>query len=94
MDKIALLAAKAALKKLFDQGHFSITTINEVAAALGLPKPSGRSYLILRSLHCVDYSDMEPELRKQLVPMIADCLGDGVGGQFRSDVMALVGVTA
>ncbi len=69
------LAAQSALRKMFDQGHFSICTIDTILKALNrIAEPAAHNTLSM--LHCVSYRDMPPELREKLPDLIKRALGD------------------
>lgn len=74
-DTKALVAA-AALNKMFKGSHFSICTIDSVAAMLGV-HPEKQAYDLLRPLHCVDWSAMPIELRNQVPVLIEQALAGG-----------------
>lgn len=61
MTDLKMLAAQAALQKMFDQDYFSICTIDNIAKMMGV-KPNREAYQILHTLHCVDYNQMPPAL--------------------------------
>lgn len=64
----------AAIRKLFDPTkHFSIITFDEICRVLNvIPMPGVRDRLSL--LHCVNYRDMEPELRQELGRLVMETL--------------------
>lgn len=49
-DQTKALIAITALNKMFEQGHFSICTIDSVAQMLGVT-PDVEAYTLLRPLH-------------------------------------------
>lgn len=69
MSKVQLLAAEAALGKMLRGDYFDICTIDTIATMLNL-KPDREAYNILRTLHCVHYSDMGRELLDELPELI------------------------
>lgn len=73
MDNLQELAAMAALNKMFKDGHFSICTIRSIAEMTKVSL-GGRAYDILHTLHCVDYGNMQPELREALPGLVRECL--------------------
>lgn len=73
MSQLKLMAAEAALKKMVQSSHFSICTIDTIAQMMDL-KPDRDAYAILRTLHCVDYNQMSPELLQALPELIATVL--------------------
>lgn len=74
MSPLQRLAAEAALRKMADQGHFSICTIDKIREASGLGRGSGEAYSTLSLLHCIDYGKMPAELRDALPGLIAAVL--------------------
>lgn len=75
MKNLQNMAAATALNKMMRDSHFSICTIDNVAKMMGV-KPTGESYRILSSIHCVDFCDMPRELRQAIPQLVADVLGD------------------
>ncbi len=73
MDDIEIMAAKAAVKKMMRDGYVSICTIDKILEMSG-GIPDSKDYNILRALHCVHFSDMEPELRRGLPVLISRVL--------------------
>lgn len=67
------LAVLTSLNKMMRGGHFSICTVDAAIKAVG-SVPDSRAYGILRTLHCVDWADMEPELRNAVPQLIERCL--------------------
>ena len=65
--------ALTALNHMFKQGHFSICTIDAVAAVLNV-HPHGHIYTMLRALHCISYSEMPKEVYDKLPELIRECL--------------------
>jgi len=71
--KLIRYVAKAALQKMYTQGHFSICTIdNLIKLTNSVPDPL--SYQLLHALHCVDYKNMDKLVRDELPKLIARCL--------------------
>jgi hypothetical protein len=83
MEKLKELAAMTALNKMLADGHFSICTVDSVAAMLNV-RPAGDSYNILRTVHCVDYAKMPAELREAIPSLIKECLGIDPFYQFKT----------
>jgi hypothetical protein len=87
-EDLKAIAVMVALRKaLQDSKHFSICTIDNAIAALGVV-PDKEAYTTLRVLHCVDYMDMPRELRQSLPGLVAKCtfLADpvpAIGGAIR-----------
>lgn len=86
MDDIQVLAARAAMKKMTQDGYFSICTIDNILRMTG-GVPRASDYDILRALHCISFRDMEPMLLRGLPFLIKRVLeADGVDLTF--DVIA------
>lgn len=83
MDKLKNLAAMTALNKMLADGHFSICTVDRVAAMLNI-RPAGEAYNILNTVHCVDYAKMPTELREAIPDLIKECLGIDPVYQFKT----------
>lgn len=71
--QLAQLSALAALNEMMRSGKFYISTVTEVAKALG-SVPDARAMDILRPLHCMDISRMPPELQRALPQLIERCI--------------------
>ncbi|WCD79191.1 hypothetical protein [Pseudomonas sp. TUM22785] len=69
MQDIRLLAAQAALTKLFSDSYFSISAIDNICTMMGI-KPNMSAHQVLRTLHCVEYSQMSPELLNAIPGLI------------------------
>lgn len=72
-DGLKQQAAIAALNKMMSQGHFSICTIDTIAAMLGIT-PDPEAYAVLRALHCVNYTAMPRDLYSRLPDLIQAAL--------------------
>ena len=58
-------AAAAAVMKMLQGKNFSICDLDAIAKTIGREQSlAGRDYAALRSLHCVDWADMGPELAR------------------------------
>lgn len=65
---------RAALTRLFrPTGHFSITAFDEICGLANVIPPAGVRDR-LRMLHCVDYRDMEPQVRDAVAEMVMETL--------------------
>lgn len=69
--KLERLAAKAAMEKMIRRGWVNICAIRECIQILKLPN-YGRALDILATLHCVNFKDMEPELRAEIPNLLAE----------------------
>jgi hypothetical protein len=72
-QQLAHLSALTALNQMLENGTFYISTVDEVAKAIGA-LPDGQAYKILRPLHCVKIRDMPAELRAALPQLIERCI--------------------
>lgn len=72
-QQLAQLSALASLNEMMRGGKFYISTVTEVAKALGAV-PDARAMDILRPLHCMDISRMPPELQAALPKLIERCI--------------------
>lgn len=73
MSDLKVMAAEAALKKMVQSSHFNICTLDTIVTMMDV-KPDRDAYNILRTLHCVDYNQMRPELLQALPDLIATVL--------------------
>lgn len=67
------LIAAQALKKLFIGRYFDICVLDAIAKTMGV-QGGGRLHDELRTLHCVDYSDMHAAIRDQLPMKVCEYL--------------------
>lgn len=81
IERLKIDAAVTAMNKMLKDKHFSICTVTDVAKLLGIHCRK-ESYDILNTLHCVNYSDMSPQMRKAIPALIADALGEPPAFQF------------
>lgn len=69
-------AAAAAVVKLLNNKHFSICDLDAIAKTIGREHAmAGKDYAALRTMHCVDYADMGPELAKMVREKCLELLG-------------------
>lgn len=73
MADLRLLAAKAALNKMFSSHRFDICTVRELAKMFDVV-PESNAMSILESLHCVQYSTMDRELYRALPSLVQQAL--------------------
>ncbi len=71
--QLSHLSALAALNEMLRKGTFYISTVTEVADAIGAI-PDGAAMRILRPLHCMKLGDMPAELREALPRLIERCI--------------------
>lgn len=81
MGKLKVLAAKVSLKTMLNDTCFDICTIRNCLVLMGKdehPKHGavGDAMAVLKTLHCVNYRDMEPELREHIPALINIVLAD------------------
>jgi len=58
-------ACATALVKMLSAKHFSICDLDAIAKTMGRDSAlAGRDYAALRTLHCVDWADMGPDLAR------------------------------
>lgn len=93
MNDLQRMAAEAALRKMAEQGYFSICTIDKIRESLGLGKVGSDAYQTLNLLHCVDYGKMPDELRAALPGLVAEVLQEPAI-EFRLDLPARLSVVA
>jgi len=65
MDAFHKKAAVAALKNMFAGGYFNICVVDKLINLTGCV-PDGDDYRALSALHCVDWKDMDAELREMV----------------------------
>jgi hypothetical protein len=71
--QLAQLSALTSLNEMMRSGKFDISTVTEVAKALGAV-PDAKAMDILRPLHCMEISRMPPELQRALPQLIERCI--------------------
>ena len=71
IPNLNVLAVRAS-RKMISDGHISICAINECLKTLGTCSQHAQSYQILNTLHCVKFSDMDPQLRAALPKLLQD----------------------
>lgn len=69
LDTFHQQAATVALKKMFQGEHFSICDLDSIVKLLGCI-PDKKDYEALRCLHCVNWSDMSPDLRGEVLKRV------------------------
>lgn len=67
------LSVLTKLNKMMRDSHFDICTVDQAIKVLG-SVPDGRAYNILRTLHCVHWSEMPVELREAVPALIERCI--------------------
>jgi hypothetical protein len=67
------LVVRNALSGLFRKHHFDICTVRELCELLDL-STNTPAFQALRTLHCMEYRDMDPALRERLPHMVGEAL--------------------
>lgn len=67
------LVAREALRHLFTNSFFDICTVRNLVAMAGRSENTP-AFQLLRTLHCVHYVDMDPQLRDQLPQLVNEAL--------------------
>jgi hypothetical protein len=70
------LAIEASLKALLTGKYFDICRLKDCLEVCGI-SPHTKAFDTLRLLHCIHYSDMNDDLKKQIPDLVADCFGQG-----------------
>lgn len=79
MTPIQVEAAKAACKKMMDDGYVSITVVDSILKMTG-GVPERTDYEALRLLHCVNFKDYSQRLRVELTGLLQRVLSSpGMG---------------
>ena len=89
MTNIEILVCKTALKKMEKDGYFSICVIDNILK-MSNGVPNGKLYQMLRTLHCVNFSDMPEELLSDLPKMIGEVLSSTPLNLFVGDIFVNV----
>jgi hypothetical protein len=69
LDTFHQQAATVAIKKLFEGTYFSICELDSIIKLLGC-LPDKKDYEALKCLHCVNWSDMPPDLRDEVLKRV------------------------
>ena len=75
MNELQVMTAGVALKDMFKKGHFSISTVRDIQKMNPLLHVDQESMQILANLHCVDFSDMPPELLRSMPVLLEKVIG-------------------
>lgn len=67
------LVAQQAISRLFTDSHFSVCKLDDVIKLTGAQRDS-EAYRLLRALHCVNWSDMDPALRERVPLLVREAL--------------------
>jgi hypothetical protein len=69
-------ATSVAVVKMLSGKHFSLCDLDAIAKVLGRESVlAGRDYAALRSVHCVDWADMGPDLSRMVREKCLEMLG-------------------
>jgi hypothetical protein len=74
MDDLNLMAAQAAVEKMFKDGYISICSADKVLALLQIV-PDKPAYNILSTLHCVNFRDMPQPLQERIPELLKQVFG-------------------
>lgn len=85
------LVVTAALNELFTKKYFNICQLSAVLEVTNGSENTD-AYRLLRTLHCVDYAAMSPELRNTIPQLVNECLAPPPKHCLATDI-ALQGVT-
>lgn len=69
LDSFQQQAATVALKKLFERSSFSICDLDSIIKLINCI-PDKKDYEALRCLHCVEWGDMPPALRNEVLERV------------------------
>lgn len=75
MEEFHKQAALLGLKKMFEGKHFSICVVKEALTIIG-GHLSSKDEAAMRALHCIDFKDMSPDLRKMLFVKVMEVLSN------------------
>lgn len=79
------LVAQQAISRLFTERHFSVCTLDEIIKLTGAQRDS-EARRLLGALHCINWSDMDPELRKRVPLLVREAL---LTSQWANDATAV-----
>lgn len=78
------MAVNAALRKMFENSYFDVCTLDTIAHSIGVNAKANPNYDLLRLIHCVNWSKMDPALRAEVPRLMADVL------QIKPDQLSMV----
>lgn len=73
IDEFHKQAALLGLKKMFEGKHFDICKVKEALTIAGCHM-NIKDEAAMRALHCIDFADMTPDLRKMLFAKVMEVL--------------------
>lgn len=73
IEEFHRMAVEAGIKKMLEGKHFSICDL-EAALVITGGQMSKRDQAAFRAIHCMDWADMSPELRKMTFDKIMEVL--------------------
>lgn len=65
---------RIALDELLNGRSFSICDLNNIGEAIGVDPSHHADYKFLHLLHCVKYSNMTADIRRQIPQKVMNCL--------------------
>ncbi|MFA7291839.1 MAG: hypothetical protein WC023_06280 [Rhodocyclaceae bacterium] len=93
MTDLKQLAALTALNNMMAGSHFSICTVRDVGAMLGVAPDRCEAYRMLTTLHCIHWDKMPPELLQAIPGLIQECLGIAPVYQFKTAKAEVIDIT-
>jgi len=78
--------ALTAVAKMLKSNYFSISTVDSVCKLIGA-RANGAAYDMLRALHCIDYSEMPPQVKEGIPALMRE-----VFSQVKIDDDAIQGI--
>lgn len=69
MDEFKVEAIRVSLKNMFKKGWFDVCTLDKCLAIANIPIPDEERE-VFSALHCISYSEMQPDFRTQLFEKI------------------------
>jgi hypothetical protein len=75
MNALKVIAAKDVVVKTMTNKHFSVCDIRTALELIGKPCACQDSMLILSSVHCVDYTAMNPVIRELIPELVKKVFG-------------------
>lgn len=83
-NNIKQQALEALLNKMFSGRSFSVCDLDKAGDLIGVNPGACQHYKTLNALHCVNFADMNEELRQSLPLLVMECLRP----TFRPNLMA------
>ncbi len=73
IPELKQMVVLTAMERLFDEKHFSICAVRNIAKVIGAPA-CGPAWDMLEALHCIQYATMPAELRESIPHLVNECL--------------------